>query len=194
MKALHIGVWGVLICCLVIPPVWAGEAATSDESDGTYEVNADQLDSDWNHQAGEITTRFGLDFTAAAGLGGDDGFSVADDLAIGLAAGAGYFPIDQLSADLDLGGTLTFADSNIDFSAISLTPGAHYYPISEVFLRLGVPFIVTDPSSVNVLGGIGYEYPLNDSQTLVGEIDLTYPLTGDGSGFITVGGGTTFSL
>ena len=122
------------------------------------------------------------------------GHFVADDLAIGLAAGAGYFPIDQLSADLDLGGTLTFADSNIDFSAISLTPGAHYYPISEVFLRLGVPFIVTDPSSVNVLGGIGYEYPLNDSQTLVGEIDLTYPLTGDGSGFITVGGGTTFSL
>ena len=172
---------------LMSSTVWA-------DDDDTYTLSADQLDSDWNHEVGEITTRFGIDFTAATSLGGDDGIQIADTLMMGLNAGAGYFALDWLSADLDLSGTLSFAESGIDFSNFAITPGTHIYPISEVFVRLGVPFVVTDPSSINILGGVGYEYPINDSQTLVGELDLVYPLTGDGGGTITIGGGTTYSF
>lgn len=182
----------VAVCGLV---AWAGSIChAQDEGDGTYQLSADQLDSGWNHEAGEITTRFNLDFTAVAGLGGDDGVSISDNLLIGLGAGVGYFPIAQVSADLDLSGTLSFAENSVDFTNIAITPGSHIYPISEVFLRVGLPIVVSDPTSINILGGVGYEYPLSDSQTLVGEIDLIYPLDGSGSGVITVGGGTTFSF
>ncbi|MCA9562064.1 MAG: hypothetical protein KC561_01180 [Myxococcales bacterium] len=197
MRRCAIPVLGVFTFCLPVS-AFAGNPVNvqPDGAGGTnYSVDASEADSDWLHDSGDLTTRLGIDFTGAAGLGTTGGLDLPDSLIASVYAGIGYFIIPQVSTDFDLGGTFSIGgDEGFDATSFSLTPGARAYPIPEVFVRAGLPVIFGDSTSINVLGGLGYEYPLSDSQTLVGEIDLTYPLTEDGVGVITLGGGTTFSF
>ena len=77
---------------------------------------------------------------------------------------------------------------------MTLTPGTHIYPLDTGFLRAAAPIVVTGETGPSLLLGPGHEYPVGDTLNLVGEVDLIYPLGGEGDGTVTVGGGTSFSF
>ncbi|MBN1945857.1 MAG: hypothetical protein JW797_09280 [Bradymonadales bacterium] len=200
--------WGLfhfaLIGCVCLSgSVWAQQEAVDSGSEtdlasgqakaSSAQVTADPLDTSWNHNRGDIITRFAVDFTAVAGLQEGE-VSVSDNLVIGLAGGLGYYPHSRLSTDLDLSASLVFAEEGNEITRLTLTPGTRFYPIPPVYLRLGIPFVMTSPASVNGLLGAGYEIPLGESMSLMGEIDVVYPFTGDGDGIITIGGGTSYTF
>jgi hypothetical protein len=188
-------------CALSVPllllcSTWLPSPARAEDPSGSTTLSTDQLDTDYYHQEGDLVTRFGVNVGAFAGIG-DEGIDLADSLNIGIFGGLGYFPIDQLSADIDLSTALNI-DDGLDISTFVITPGSRIYPLREVFLRVGLPIVVTDPSSVNGLVGAGYEYRITERQTLTGELALTYPFSCGqedcGGGVITLGGGTTYTF
>jgi len=175
--------------------LFSASALAGDGSDGQeFQINTDELDTTLSHEAGEITTRLSVDVGTLVGIGGDDGVGLADTFTLGLSAGAGYFPIDILSADMDFTGDIIFADEGTEFTNVTITPGTHVYPVDQIFIRGAVPYTVTGNTGASLLAGLGYEYPVSDSQNIVGEIDFIYPLNGEGDGTVTLGGGTSFSF
>jgi len=199
--------WGITAAALLLTTslllpraTWAEEPETDwlfEASPGasTYSLDADKYDSDFNHSSGEITTRFGVDFDTVAGFGADGTIDLPEDFSMGFSGGIGYFPMEQVSADIDLSTALAITEAGADISTFTITPGSHVYPIPQLFLHAGLPITPTnDPMTLSILGGVGYEVPVGDNQNLIGEAAITYPLTGDVPGTVTLGGGYAYSF